>query len=203
MRVLGLTGGIATGKSAVARVFERLGATVIDSDIIAREVVAPGQPALAEIRTAFGPGVLQSDGTLNRPVLAQRIFSDPEARATLNRITHPRIGERMREEIAAARARGVSVLVAVIPLLLENNRRDLVDCVIVVAVDAATQEARLIQRDGLSRPEARSRMATQMPIAEKVKRADYVIDNAGDLASTEARVDALWQRLGLGRASDS
>jgi len=204
VRVLGLTGGIATGKSTVARMFERLGATLVDSDIIAREVVALGQPVLEEIRAAFGPGVFRPDGTLDRPALAQRIFPDAEARATLNRITHPRIAARMREEIAAARARKVPVLVAVIPLLLENDRRDLVDCVIVVAADEAMQQARLLGRDAsLSPADAQARIAAQMPIAEKVKRADYVIDNSGSLKATKAQVEALWRRLGLGGAADS
>ncbi len=195
MRTLGLTGGIGSGKTTVAHMFERLGATVVDADALAREVVAPGQPALDEIRAAFGPDVIRPDGTLDRPRLARRIFSDAGARARLNAITHPRIAQRMQQQIAAARAGGVEVLVAVIPLLLENNRRELMDSVIVVAVDEATQEARLVHREGLPPAEARARMAAQMPLAEKARLADHVIDNSGNLEDTEAQVMAIWRQL--------
>jgi dephospho-CoA kinase len=175
--------------------FERLGASVVDADVLSREVLAPGQPAQDEIRAAFGPQVIRPDGTVDRPRLAACIFSDAEARARLNAITHPRIAERMQQEIAAARAGGVDVLVAVIPLLLENDRRELVDSVIVVAVDEATQESRLVHRDGLTPDEARARMAAQMPLTEKARLADHVIDNSGTPEDTEAQVMAVWRQL--------
>ncbi len=195
VRVLGLTGGIGSGKSTVAHMLVRRGAALLDADTLAREVVAPGEPALDEIRAAFGPAVLQPDGMLDRARLAALIFSDDQARRRLNAITHPRIAQRMQEQIAAARAHGVAVLVAVIPLLFESSRRGLVDTVIVVAVDEATQEARLTQRDGLSPAEARARMAAQMPLREKVEHADHVIDNSGSIEDTDAQVQALWPQL--------
>jgi dephospho-CoA kinase len=196
VRVLGLTGGIGSGKTTVAGMLQGLGATLVDADQLAREVLAPGEPALAEVRAAF-PAAFDPDGSLNRSRLAQRVFSDPTARARLNAITHPRIGARMAARIAAARAQGVAVLVADIPLLLEGDRRALVDTVIVVSVDPATQEERLRARNGLSVEAARARIAAQMPLAEKVRRADHVIDNSGDRQATEAQVRALWERLGL------
>jgi dephospho-CoA kinase len=192
VRVLGLTGGIGSGKTTVAGMLQGLGATLVDADQLAREVLAPGEPALAEVRAAF-PAAFDPDGSHNRSRLAQRVFSDPTARARLNAITHPRIGARMAARIAAARAQGVAVLVADIPLLLEGDRRALVDTVIVVSVDPATQEERLRARNGLSVEAARARIAAQMPLAEKVRRADHVIDNSGDRQATEAQVRALWE----------
>jgi dephospho-CoA kinase len=196
VRVLGLTGGIGSGTTTVARILQRLGATLVEADQLAREVLAPGEPALEEVRAAF-PAAFDADGSLNRGRLAQRVFSDAMARARLNAITHPRIGAHMAARIAAARAQGVAVLVADIPLLFESDRRSLVDTVIVVSVDPATQEERLRARDALSMEAARARIAAQMPLAEKVRRADYVIDNSGDLQATEAQIAALWKRLRL------
>src|SRR5260370_34618497 len=193
MRVLGLTGGIGSGKSMVASMFSQLGADVIDADQLAREVVEPGQPALEEIATAFGRDILLPDGWLNRGKLARIIFANPVARGTLNAITHPRIRERMDAEIAAHALRP-GVLVADIPLLYENNRTRAGETVIVVWVDPKTQLRRLQERDGLSVEEARQRIAAQMPLDEKRARADVVIDNSGSRDNTRRQVEAGYRR---------
>jgi dephospho-CoA kinase len=193
MKLLGLTGGIGSGKSMVASMFTQLGADIIDADQLAREVVEPGQPALEEIATAFGKDILLPDGRLNRGKLARIIFADPVARGTLNAITHPRIRERMDAEITARRARA-GVLVVDIPLLYENDRTRAVETVIVVWVDPKTQLRRLQERDGLSVEEARQRIAAQMPLDEKRARADVVIDNSGSRENTRRQVEAVYRR---------
>jgi dephospho-CoA kinase len=193
MKVLGLTGGIGSGKSMVASMFAQLGADVIDADRLAREVVEPGQPALKEIATAFGTDILLPDGRLDRGKLARIIFADPVARGTLNAITHPRIRERMDAEISARRSRA-GVLVVDIPLLYENDRSRAVETVIVVWVDPKTQLRRLQERDGLSVEEARQRIAAQMPLDEKRARADVVIDNSGSREKTRRQVEAVYRR---------
>jgi dephospho-CoA kinase len=193
MKVLGLTGGIGSGKSMVASMLTQLGADVIDADRIAREVVEPGQPALKEIATAFGTDILLPDGRLDRGKLARIIFADPVARGTLNAITHPRIRERMDAEISARRSRA-GVLVVDIPLLYENDRTRAVETVIVVWVDLKTQLRRLQERDGLSVEEARQRIAAQMPLDEKRAGADVVIDNSGSREKTRRQVEAVYRR---------
>jgi dephospho-CoA kinase len=191
MRVLGLTGGIGSGKSVVAQMFARLGAVVIDADQLAREVVEPGQPALREIATTFGPDVLLPDGRLDRPKLAGIIFADPAERAKLDAITHPRIRARMDEEIKARRS-GPGILIVDIPLLYENDRTHSVERVIVVWVDPQTQLRRIRQRDGLSADAARQRIAAQMPLEAKRARADHVIDNSGTREDTRRQVEAIY-----------
>jgi dephospho-CoA kinase len=191
MRVLGLTGGIGSGKSVVAQMFARLGAAVVDADQLAREVVEPGQPALQEIATTFGPDVLLPDGRLDRPKLAGIIFASPGERAKLDAITHPRIRARMDEEIKARRA-GPGVLIVDIPLLYENERIHTVEKVIVVWVDPQTQLRRIRQRDGISAEAARQRIAAQMPLEAKRARADHVIDNSGTREDTRRQVEAIY-----------
>jgi len=193
MKVLGLTGGIGSGKSMVASMFAQLGADVIDADQLARDVVEPGQPALDEIATTFGRDILLPNGRLDRGKLAQIIFADPVARGTLNAITHPRIRERMDAAIAA-RGSGPGVLIADIPLLYENERTGTVEAVIVVWVDPETQLRRLLERDRLTDYEARQRIAAQMPLDEKRARADAVIDNSGSRESTQRQVEAIYRR---------
>ena len=196
MKAIGLTGGIASGKSLVAGIFRELGACVIDADAVAREVVAPGTDALKEIVEAFGPSVLRRDGTLDRQGLAARIFSDPEARARLNAITHPRIRRRIAEEMAAVRAARPGVVTVVdIPLLLDAAPRDTypLDGIVVVFVGEATQLARLVARDGLADAAARQRLQSQRPLREKVPLADWVIDNSGPPEATRRQVEALWR----------
>jgi dephospho-CoA kinase len=192
MRVLGLTGGIGSGKSLVDAIFRELGADVIDADALAREVVEPGQPALAEIVASFGSDVLLPDGRLNRARLAELIFGDAAARQRLNAITHPRIRRRMTEEVAARSLRP-GVLILDIPLLYENGLGADVEKVIVVWVDPATQRQRVMERDGLTPEQTRQRIDAQMPLEEKRRRADHVIDNSGSPASTRRQVEAIYR----------
>jgi dephospho-CoA kinase len=173
--------------------FAELGAEVIDADRIAREVVEPGEPALAEIVAAFGGDVLLASGTLDRGKLASLIFRDEGARARLNAITHPRIRERMRSQVEARRDRP-GVLVLDIPLLYEGDRMEAVEAVIVVWVDRATQVRRLVERDGLEVAEAGRRLKAQMPLDDKRRLADHVIDNSGSLAQTRAQVADIFAR---------
>jgi len=193
MRVLGLTGGIGSGKTMVGTMFTELGAELIDADQLAREVVEPGQPALEEIVTSFGRDILRPDGRLDRRKLAGIVFADASARARLNAITHPRIRERMDAAIAARRDRA-GVLIVDIPLLFENARTGVVEKVIVVWVDPRTQFRRLIERGGLTEEEARQRIAAQMPLDEKRGLADHVIDNRGTPAETRRQVEAIFRR---------
>ena len=193
MRVLGLTGGIGSGKSLVASMFAALGAEVIDADQLAREVVEPGQPALAEIVEAFGSEMLQPDGRLDRARLAGVVFADPAARKKLDAITHPRIRQRMRQEVEA-RAQQPGLLILDIPLLYESGREKTVEKVIVVWVDRPTQLQRLMGRDGLSHEQATQRLAAQLPLDEKRSRADEVIDNSGTPEQTRQQVEAVYRR---------
>ncbi len=196
MVVIGLTGGIASGKSLVSSFLRELGAVVIDADLIAREVVAPGQPALAMIVEAFGPGILRPDGSLDRKALGALVFADPDLRKKLEEITHPFIIARIKEELARlAESCPDGVVVLDAPLLFEAGLEGLVDEVWVVYVDAATQLARLMSRDGLTRAEAEQRLAAQIPLAEKARRADRVIDNSGTPEATRAQVNRLWREL--------
>lgn len=190
MRVVGLTGGIGSGKSTVAAFFKQQGAEVVDADQIAREVVEPGRPALEAIIKAFGRDVLQSNGRLDRARLAAIVFKDVAARERLEAITHPPIRQRLLEEVEARRARS-GLLVLDIPLLYERPRIEAVDAVVVVWVDAATQLERLLARGGLDEKAARARIAAQMPLDEKKARADHVIDNSGSREATRRQVDAL------------
>jgi len=193
MRVLGLTGGIGSGKTMVGTMFTELGAELIDADQLAREVVEPGQPALDEIATSFGREILLPNGRLDRRKLGGIVFADAAARDRLNAITHPRIRERMDAAISARRDRE-GVLIVDIPLLYENARTDAVEKVIVVWVDPETQYRRLIERGGLTDEEARRRIAAQMPLDQKRALADYVIDNSGSPAATRRQVEAIYRR---------
>ena len=194
MRVLGLTGGIGSGKSSVAQMFKQLGAEVIDADEFARDVVEPGQPALAEIVSTFGRDILLSDGRLDREKLGRIIFADAAARSTLNAITHPRIRERMEAEVEERRGRP-GLLLLDIPLLYENSRTSLVEKVIVVWVDLKTQLRRLTGRNRLSIEQAQQRIASQMPLDQKRARADIVIDNSGGLEDTRRQVEKIYRQF--------
>ena len=197
IRVVGLTGGMASGKSLVAGMLRSLGAVVVDADVIARDVVAPGSQVLQEIAASFGDGVIQVDGTLDRHALGERIFNDPAARARLNAITHPHIRRRMAEEVARARAaRPDAMVVLDVPLLLDVTPPDAYDLdgVVVIAVDEATQEARLAARDGITIEAARRRLQAQRPLREKVALATWVIDNSGTPEATRRQVEELWHR---------
>ncbi len=196
MHVYGLTGGIGTGKSTVARMLAEKGAAVIDADRIAREVVEPGTPGLAAIREAFGPGVLTPEGTLDRTRLGEIVFADPQRRRTLEQITHPRIMQRFGERIGEAAASGAAVVVLDVPLLYETgNLVGAVEKIIVVYAPAECQLERVRERDGLADEQIRGRMAAQLDIEEKRRRADFLIENTGTLEDLRARVDALWAQL--------
>lgn len=191
-----MTGGIASGKSAVADLLAQRGAVIIDSDVLAREVVAPGTPGLAAIADRFGPQILREDGSLDRPALGAIVFTDPDARAALEAITHPRIRARADELRAAAPAG--AVVIDVIPLLVEANLVDRFDEVIVVDVPEEVQVERLRRRDGFTRDEAMARLAAQASRDDRLAVADHVVDNTGSLAELEASVDRLWGKLTRG-----
>jgi dephospho-CoA kinase len=197
MKVIALTGGVASGKSTVARFLRELGAEVLDADEIAREVVAPGQPALSEIAAAFGEEYLLPDGSLNRRGLGDLVFSDAEARAQLNAIVHPRVRARLREaRERIARERPDTVLVLDIPLLFETPVSDYEGLdVIVVYASHETQIARLRARDALTRDQASSRLGAQMPLEDKLPRARWVIRNDGPVADTRDQVAKVWEEV--------
>jgi dephospho-CoA kinase len=193
-RFVGLTGGIGSGKSTVAGRLAALGATIIDADRLARDAVAPGSPALDAIRARFGDAVFGPGGALDRAALGAIVFGDAEARAALNAIVHPEVARRALEAKAAAEAAGAGVVVYDLPLLYENGLAPMFDAVVVVAVPPEVQRARVLARDGASPEAIEARIAAQWPLAEKVARADVVIDNGGTRADTERQVDALWAR---------
>lgn len=193
MRIIGLTGGIASGKTSVAKLLERLGAPVVDADQLAREVVEPGERALAQIAESFGNGVLNTDGSLNRAALGEIVFADPEKRRKLESITHPAIKERAQEKLARLKAAGAKIAFYVAPLLIEAGITSRVHEVWVVYLDHETQLARLMARDGLSREAALSRIASQMPMEEKKRLGRVVIDNRGSREDLEAEVLRVWR----------
>ncbi len=194
-RVIGLTGGIASGKSTVARMLAELGAEVIDADQVARDIVRPGQPTLEAIRAAFGDEVLTEKGELDRKRLATRVFADPAARRQLERITHPRIAEETARRVAELGERGVTVAVYEASLLVEGGTHHGLDGLIVVAAPEEVQRRRMQQRDGFSPEEATRRLAAQAPLRDKIAVADYVIDGSADLATTRKQVIAAWQDI--------
>ena len=201
MRLVGLTGGIATGKSTFASALRALGVPVLDADQLARAVVAPGAPALAEVAAAFGPGVLDPDGALDRKAMAALVFADPAARRRLEAITHPAIRRAMEAALAGLEAAGHDLAFYDVPLLYEVGLEGSVALVVVVHAPPEVQLARLAARDGLARGEAEARLAAQLPVDEKAARADVVVEN-GDatvpLAGKAARLVADL-RAGLGR----
>ena len=189
MHVIGLTGGIASGKTTVARLLAERGAAIVDADQIARQIVEPGQPALAELVARFGPAILAADGTLDRKRLGAIAFSDPDARADLGRITHPRIAAASQQAIASFADAGAAVVFYEAALLVENRSHEALAGLIVVAAPPAVQEARLVARDGLTLDEARARIAAQAPLADKLATATWVIENTGDLDALRREVD--------------
>lgn len=194
MKIIGLTGGIATGKTTVARFLEELGAVVIDADQLARDVVAPGSPVLAKVVELFGPAVLAPDGSLGRQAVRGLVFGDPLKRKQLEAIMHPAIKVVSEQQLAAARARGAAVAVYMAPLLIEAGATDRVDEIWVVTLRPEVQLARLMARDNCSREQAGQIIAAQMPLTEKEGYGVVVIDNSGSLETTREQVRAAWQQ---------
>jgi dephospho-CoA kinase len=190
---VGLTGGIGAGKSEVSRRLAAQGAIVIDADLIAREVVAPGTDGLAEVVAAFGPGILAADGSLDREKLGEVVFADPDQLARLNAIVHPRVGARMRElENSAGKA---AIVVHDVPLIAENNLADAYDLVVVVDVPPRIQLDRLVRLRGMSREQARARIGAQASRERRLAIAGMVVDNSGSLAELDRQVGDLWAEL--------
>jgi dephospho-CoA kinase len=194
MHLYGLTGGIASGKSTVSRMLRELGAQVLDADVLAREVVAPGSPGLAEVAARF-PGVVGADGQLDRAALGARVFADPAERAALNALLHPRIAQAFLERTRALAEAGVPRVIYDAPLLIENGLHTRMEGVILVAVPREVQRARLMLRDGLSAEAAEARLASQLPLEEKRQHATWVVDNSGEVSATRAQVEAIWRAL--------
>jgi dephospho-CoA kinase len=195
MIVVGLTGGIATGKSTVAAMFAARGAAVVDADQVARTLQAPGSPCFRQIVEAFGPEMVGPDGQLDRARLARLVFGDASARRTLEAIMHPAIRRAVSEALARAAAAGASLGVVEAALILEAGQRERYDCVVVVAAPAETQLDRLRETRGLDEVEARRRLAAQWPTETKAAAADFVIDNGGDLAATASQVEGILAAL--------
>jgi len=186
--IVALTGGVASGKTAVSDRFAERGVPVVDTDVLAREVVAPGSPGLAEVEAAFGAEIIDADGALDRSALRQRIFDDPDARNRLERILHPRIAEEARRRLASEAA---PYAILVVPLLVESGLFEDADRVLVVDVPEAVQIERLIARDGGTRDQAEAMLAAQASREQRLARADDVIENTGTLEDLRRRVDAL------------
>lgn len=195
MLVVGLTGNIAAGKSAVAARLEALGATIVDADVLARHAVAPGTPGLAAIARRWGPDVLAADGSLDRAALRSIVFADAREREALNAIVHPEVERLRREALTLARSRGVDVVVCDIPLLFEVGAEREMDLVLLVDAPADLRRERLMRDRGLSATEAEAMIAAQLPSAAKRERAHHVIDNTGSRDALDAQVDALWPTL--------
>ena len=195
---MGLTGGIASGKSTVSAMLAEKGAFLVDADVIAREVMLPGHQVLDAVVRRFGKEMLRPDGSLDRARLGAVIFRDPASRRDLNGLTHPAIRKEMLRPMEACESREPDrLIVADIPLLYETGWEKMLDKVLVVYVPRGLQLERLIGRDGLTAEQVESRLQAQMSIEDKRTRADYVIDNSGSLEDTELQLDRLWDRLGL------
>ena len=194
MKVLGLTGGIGMGKSTSARLFQERGVPVVDTDDLARKVVEPGQPALAEILAAFGPEMIGPDGRLRRDEMARRVFADSAARQQLEGILHPRIRELWRAQVEVWRAEGRPLALVVIPLLFETKAEAELDATICVACSAATQHERLRSR-GWTPEQIEQRLQAQLPTEQKIARADYLIWTEGSLDVHAAQIDRILSLL--------
>jgi dephospho-CoA kinase len=194
IRKIALTGGIATGKSYVAGRFREAGVPIVDADLLAREVVLPGTPALSAIRKRFGPDAVRRDGTMDRVRVAQIVFKDKRARLDLEAIVHPAVIKAIGDFFNTLPKR-TPFAVADIPLVFETGRDKDFDAIVVVACPREMQLQRLMERNKLSKEDAEKRIAAQLPIDQKVKKATYVINNDGTFESTNAQVDALIQKL--------
>lgn len=190
--IVGITGGIGSGKSAVTERFEKLGITVVDADLAARVVVEPGRPALEAIAEHFGADILLPDGSLDRAALRAKVFADPDERKWLEQLTHPLIGREILDQVAASTS-PYTILSS--PLLLETTQGELADCIVVVDVPEEVQLARTMSRDDNDEAQVRRIMAAQMQRADRLARADYTVDNAGPIEALDAQVEALHARF--------
>lgn len=195
MRVFGLTGGIASGKSTVAKRFEALGIPVVYADQLARDAVAKGSDGLAAIAATFGHDILTAEGELDRRALGARTFGDKAQLAKLNAIVHPRVAALAMKAFTEHASAGRELICYEVPLLVENGLTEMFRPVVVVAADESTQLARTLSRDGLTQAEARARIAAQLPLAKKVEAADFVIENDGTLADLLAATDAVAEKV--------
>lgn len=195
MKLVGLTGGIASGKSTVAKILQDLGAAIVNADDLAREVVLPGREAWKEVVAAFGVDILQTDQNLDRQKLRTLIFNQPEARKRLESIIHPRVRALAEERIRQYGAAGYPVVIYEVPLLFEGKLQEWLRPVILVACNLETQTARLQKRDHLARADAEKHIAAQMSLAEKRRLADYVIENNGSLADLERQTRQILEKL--------
>ena len=195
MLKIAITGGAGSGKSVVARMFQEVGAAVLDADEIAHRVVEVGAPAWEELRKAFGPEFFLEDGALNRPVMARRVFGDPQARLRLNEIVHPYVAREIRERLADLERQRVTMVLVEVPLLFEAGLAGGYDRVIVVDANPQEQVERLQARDQRSEAEIQGIIDAQMPLKDKVSRADYVVDNRGSLEETRRQVQTIWENL--------
>ena len=198
MKLLGLTGGIGSGKSTVASIMASLGACVVDADVLARQAVAPGTEALSLIIEHFGHEVLDTNQALNRRELGRRVFADPSARQTLEHIVHPAVAALAAAAFQHAREKGVLLAVYDVPLLFENHLENSFDKTAVVWADLSHRRRRLSQRDALSEEEINDRIAAQLPLEDKVQRADYVINNNGSVEQTARLAEILYALLTQG-----
>jgi dephospho-CoA kinase len=195
VKLVGLTGGIASGKSTVAKILQSLGAAIVNADDLAREVVEPGHEAWKEIVASFGADILQSDQTLDRQKLRTLIFNQPEARKRLESIIHPRVRALAEERIRRYAAAGYPVVIYEVPLLFEGNLQEWLRPVILVACDVETQTARLQKRDHLTAADAEKHIAAQMSLKDKRRLADYVIENNGSLEDLERQTRQILEEL--------
>jgi len=196
MKVIGLTGSIGSGKSTVSCFFEKLGAKVIDADQVSRQVVEPGSPALKELTIAFGENILNPDGSLNRTLVAEIVFNSHKKRELLNNIIHPMIFNKINSTIEEYREKGTEIIILEAALILEKKGLiKLIDKLIVVSIDEETQKKRLEGRGDLSREQINARINSQLTNNEKIKHADYIIDNNQDLVNTREQVRELWDKL--------
>lgn len=194
-KIIAITGNIGSGKSSAARLLQQWGALYIDADQIARQIVEPGQPALTEIIAAFGNGVLQTNGQLDRAALGRLIFADPLAKKKLESITHPRIGQAMLEAISTALAQNPVLVVVEVPLLFEGGLDKQFPAVLLITADDEIRLQRVMARDGCSRDQAQARLDAQMPQSQKIQLARWVVSNNTDKTNLEASLQKIWPQL--------
>ncbi len=195
MKVIGLTGGIATGKTTAAAILRELGARIVDADEIAREIVHPGQDAWRDIVECFGPGILREDKTINREKLRKIVFKDAEARKRLESITHPRIRRLAEAKIQKATDEGADIIIYVAPLFFENKIHLWIRPVVLVACDPETQKRRLRERDRLTDAEVERHLKAQMPLEQKRELADFIVENDGSVDDLKTKLRKLWEEI--------